>query len=122
MAYDLNNIKHEVTQAMITNNLEEANANGSSKENAFKHALLYAYMYCEIGEQHADAISDFHEVCNGVNQNPSNAEKDMDLFNNARGKDIVKQNGCDRNVLLLAVWQAYLNQVLHDINGNGTSL
>lgn len=46
----------------------------------------------------------------------------MDLFNNARGKDIVKQNGCDKNVLQLAVWQAYLNQVLHDIDGKGTSL
>jgi len=58
----------------------------------------------------------------GINQNNSIAEKEMDLFNNATGKDIVKHNGCDKNVLQLAIWQAYLNQVLHDINGNGTIL
>ena len=58
----------------------------------------------------------------GINQNNTIAEKEMDLFNNATGKDIVKHKGCDRNVLQLAVWQAYLNQVLHDIKGNRTIL
>ncbi|GLU54370.1 DUF6973 domain-containing protein [Dyadobacter frigoris] len=108
---------------MVDEGLPEANANGGAKQNAYKHALLYAYMYCEIGEQNADAIASLHEVCNGINRDPTPAERDMDTFNNARGKDIVKANGCgSRGVLKLAVWQAYLNQVLQDIDGIETSL
>ena len=121
MARDLSNVKDDVEEAMISEDLAAANSDGGSKENAYKHALLYAYMYCEIGEQHADAIADFHEICEGVIMGPAN-EKTMDDYNNDRGKDIVKNVGCgDRGLIKFSVWLAYLNGVLHDVNQNPTT-
>ncbi len=122
MALDLSNVKEDVETEMGKQDLREANSDGGSKQNAYKHALLYAYMYCAIGEQHADAIARYHEVCDGEIMGPADQEP-MDTFNNARGKDIVKNVGCgDRGLIQFSVWLAYLNGVLHDINANPTSL
>lgn len=121
MAADLFANRLAVEQNLAANNMSAGNMNGEAPENAYKHALITAINYCDIGEQHTDAIANLHEVCDGVNQNPTVAQKTMDVFNNSKGMAIAKATGCsNRNALSAAVLAAYNNGTLHKINGQPT--
>ena len=103
------------------NGFAEANNNGESPENSYKHALFIALNYCSFGEQHATALGQMHEICNGPNQNNTIPEKMMDEYNNARGIDIAKLVGCSSmSDLSNACIIAYNTGVLHDVNGQPT--
>lgn len=106
---------------MNEHNMEEANANGISSENALKHGIMIALNYCSLGEQHAASLADLHEVCSNMNQNQTFEELVMDRRNNKIGLDIAKSQGCnDIDELLYTLHTAYVNGAFKDINGNST--
>ncbi|NIJ51665.1 DUF6973 domain-containing protein [Dyadobacter arcticus] len=112
--------KYKAEEYMDELNMSVANNVGYSKENAFKHAYVSAINYCALGAQHSKAISDLHETCDGVNMNPTVAERTMDMYNNNEGFKIAAAVGCspDFHEIKSALNTAYHNGTLHDINGN----
>ncbi|ORX92093.1 hypothetical protein K493DRAFT_142377, partial [Basidiobolus meristosporus CBS 931.73] len=58
----------------------------NGKADAFRHCYWSALMTISIGESQAKEVGDAHEV---FGQN-SAAASSMDLFNNARGREIGK--------------------------------
>lgn len=108
---------------MDLHNMEEANANGASTENALKHGIMIALNYCSFGEQHASELGELHEECNGVNQNGTGGEQAMDRANNLTGLTIAKSQGCGNISLLMhTLHVAYQNGAFDDINGNPTHI
>lgn len=73
---------------MNEHNMEEANTNGISSENALKYGIMIALNYCSLGEQHAESLADLHDVCSNMNQNQTFEELVMDRKNNKIGLDI----------------------------------
>lgn len=121
MPFSLVANKRTAEDYMEAHNMEEANDDGISTENALKHGIMIALNYCSLGEQHAETLADLHEVCSNMNQNQTFAELTMDRRNNKIGLDIAKSQGCnDINALLYTLHTAYINGSFKDINGNPT--
>ena len=113
--------KEFVTSYMNNSNMSAANTDGTAPENALKHALYIALNYCSIGKENAREMAKRHEVCNGVNQNPSTAELNMDSFNNDIGLIVAESVGCDdQGTLIASVRASYFNGSLHKLNGQPT--
>ncbi|UTM21740.1 hypothetical protein [Dyadobacter chenhuakuii] len=115
--------KRRAEQYMTDHNMEEANTDGASSENALKHGIMIALNYCSFGEQHAETLGNIHEMCGGINQNPTSGQLQMDRKNNQVGLFIAKSQGCnDTSLLLLTLHTAYQNGSFRDITGNPTQL
>jgi hypothetical protein len=121
MAAVLFGLRNKVENYMTAHGMGIANQNGAVPQNAFKHALLAAYMSCDMGINYAQPILDMHEICDGVNMNPSPEEWFMDDYNNDQGLHIARAVNCAGDAAIQdAVWAAYNEGILHDIDGNPT--
>ena len=105
-------------------NHPNANRDGSSPDNAFKHAFYQMLNTCSIGEESTRAMAEFHEECNG-NLVGSAEDVAMDRHNNGVGISLglaLKSQGlCNNPIALYDMTEiAFHNGFLHKIDGTPT--
>lgn len=64
-------------------------ATHNNEADAFKHALMSAYLSIENGKSYSKMASDWHEYVDGYKGPPD--ERNMDLWNNSIGREIAEK-------------------------------